>query len=295
MSKKKKLKSILAVLLSVCAFVAFLLSPLFNFKSVEVVGEHFYSEEELKGAVSHLNDRNYFILLFENTPFSHLDYMFQGRLYDCEKKILTENPYLKTVEISFSFPMKAVVSVTERTPVFLTKHGGEYLLVDSEGVVVDTFSEENKPDYPVIEGIETLDCKVGSSLVGKGTDMQLELAMKICSGMKQVGIAQNSGFVVDVSDTDRIWMFVQPSLSVCFGDDTDLNVKLSVLKEIFDKGYNGDSDGVIDFTNGKNPIFKKNDSVGLPQESVEESQDVSGQGESVSEDVLINENVVNGE
>ena len=289
MKNKKKLKSILIVFLSVCAFVAFLLSPLFNLKNIDIVGASFYSDEEIKISIEELNDKNYFVLLFTNTPFSHLDYMFKGRLYDCEQKLLSAKPYLKSAEISFSFPMKATIKVEERIPVFLTKNGDEYLLVDSEGYVVEAFSSENKPAYPVIEGVETLDYKVGGSLVGMGTDTQLELAMKICNGMNQLEITKETVDIVDVSNPDRIWMFVQPSLSICFGNEKDLNVKLSVLKEIFEEGYNGDSDGVIDFTNGKNPIFKKNTHI----DNVVETEDVLSPDSEGEEDIMTEESLLN--
>lgn len=258
MKPKKKMKIILVAILFLCVFVAFLLSPLFNFRSISITGAEFYQAEELQNSLNYLVGKNYFIALFENTPFSHLDYIFRGRLYDVEQQLMFDKPYLKFAEISFSFPGVAEVLVEERSPAFLAKNGDEYLLIDSEGYVLEAFSAEEKPGYPIVEGVETAGFKVGNTLAGRGTDLQLELAIKICNGMSQIQFSDEAVNIVDVSDTDRVWLFVKPSLSICIGSEDDLGIKLSVLKEILASGYDGNSNGVIDFTNGKNPIFKEN-------------------------------------
>lgn len=258
MKVNKKFRIIIAVFFLLCAFIALLLSPLFDFTSINVNGSGFYSSEEIQNSLEHLKDKNYFITLFKNTPFSHLDYIFKGRLYDIEQQLLFDKPYIKNVEISFSFPGVAEVEIQERSPSFLAKNDDEYLLIDSEGYVLQAFSAEEKPGYPVVEGVDASDFKVGNTLVGRGTDSQLVLAIKICNGLSQIQLSEGAVDIVDVSDPDHVWMFVRPSLSICFGDEENLSVKLSALKEILASGYDGNSNGVIDFTNGKNPIFKKN-------------------------------------
>jgi len=285
--KKKRLKYILATVLCICVFVAFLLSPLFNLKTINVEGCEYYQSEEIHSTLSHLKNKNYFIMLFENTPFSHLDYLFKGRLYNSEQQLIIDKPYLKSAEISFSFPGKGLVKVSERVPSFCTRNGDAFLLVDSEGVVLEAFFEDAKFDYPVIEGIETSDYRVGNTLVGKGTDTQLELAIKICRDMSQIEFLEGFIDIIDVSDTNRIWMFVKPSLSICFGDESNLSIKMSLLKEILTTKYDGDSNGVIDFTNGENPIFKKNQSSLLP--GTDTGGNDNGESEIVPE-VLTGEN-----
>lgn len=273
MKIKKRMKIILIVILSLCTIVAFLLSPVFNLKTINVTGAEFYTQEEIKESADSLKNQNYFIALFQNTPFSHLDYLFKGRLYATEQQLLFDKPYLKSVKVSFASPGAAEIEVTERIPAFFVKSGDEYLLVDSEGFVLEAIPPEEKKAYPVVEGIETADYKVGNTLAGGGTDLQLALAIKICNGMNQTQLSDGIVDIVDVSDTEQVWMFVKPSLSICFGDDQDLSIKLSVLKEILASGYDGNSDGVIDFTNGKNPIFKKNSEVEEPNDNLEANEE----------------------
>ncbi len=270
MEKKKKLKNIAIVLISLCLFIAFLLSPLFNMKTINVVGAKHYQEEEIVEALSDINNKNFLISLFKHTPFSHLDYIFKGRIYNIEQKLLFDKPYIKTVTVSFSFPGTGEVVIQERIPIFYIQAGDEYLLVDTEGFVLEATSSVDKENFPVVQGIEVSDYRVGNSLAGKGTDPQLEMAIKLCNGMKQIKLSDGLVDIIDVSSVNRIWMFVKPSLSICLGNEDDMNVKLSALKEILLSGYGGDSNGIIDFTNGKNPIFKENPEIEdiLPGEGI---------------------------
>ena len=100
---------------------------------------------------------------------------------------------------------------------------------------------------------------MGGSLRTQGSRETLELAIKICSLMEQAQFLEGYIDIIDLSDPEGIWMYASPSLAVKLGDSSDIAMKLSILKGIFQSGYNGGSNGVIDFTSGKNPIFQKNE------------------------------------
>ena len=259
MRKKRVLKIAGIVILAMLCLAAFLLSPVFRIETVTVEGSQYYAQKELEEALHDIKDKNYFSVLFSNVPFSHLDYLFKARLYTQEKKLVDDRPYIKTAEITCHFPDKVFVTVTERVPTFLTRWQGQYLLVDSEGYVLAAFSDEEKPDYPVVEGLDVTSYKTGKSLKERSSSDKLELAIKICNLMEQSDFLEGYIDIIDITNEHSIWMFASPSLSIKFGDSSDLSMKISTLKSIFQSGYNGDSQGTIDFTSGKNPIFKYND------------------------------------
>ena len=259
MQKKRALKIAVTVVLTVLCLAAFLLSPVFKIQTVTVEGNGYYATEELVAVLQEVTGKNYFLTLFSNVPFSHLDYLFKARLYNQEQKLISEKTYIKAAEVTCHFPDKISVAVEERTPAFLTKFRGEYLLVDSEGYVLEAFSGEEKPCYPIVEGLDVAEYKTGTSLRLQNPSDKLELAIKICNLMKQSEFLEGYIDIIDITNENSIWLFASPSLSVKFGNDSDLAMKISTLKEIFQAGYNGNSQGMIDFTSGKNPIFKYND------------------------------------
>ena len=227
--------------------MGFLLSPIFRIQAITVNGCTYYSEEEITEALQEVSNKNYFTVLFSDVPFAHIDYLFKGRLYTQEQNLVTEKPYIKTAKITYQFPDRLEVLVTERSPSFLTKFEGEYLLVDNEGYVLAV-------SYTHLNGY-----KMGGSLRTQGSRETLELAIKICSLMEQAQFLEGYIDIIDLSDPEGIWMYASPSLAVKLGDSSDIAMKLSILKGIFQSGYNGGSNGVIDFTSGKNPIFQKNE------------------------------------
>lgn len=259
MKKKRAVRVAVIVVLAILCFVGFLLSPIFRIQAITVNGCTYYSEEEITEALQEVSNKNYFTVLFSDVPFAHIDYLFKGRLYTQEQNLVTEKPYIKTAKITYQFPDRLEVLVTERSPSFLTKFEGEYLLVDNEGYVLEVFSEEKKPLYPIVEGLDLNGYKMGGSLRTQGSREPLELAIKICSLMEQAQFLEGYIDIIDLSDPEGIWMYASPSLAVKLGDSSDIAMKLSILKGIFQSGYNGDSNGVIDFTSGKNPIFQKNE------------------------------------
>ena len=257
--KRSIFKTVGIIFLSVACLAAFLLSPVFRIETVTVKGNQHYAEEELAQTLSSVKGKNYFFALFSNVPFSHLDYLFQARLYNQEQTVIRDKVYVKYAEITCDFPDKVQLEVTERTPAFLIRCQGQYLLADTEGYSLEVFTEENKPDYPVVEGLETENYKIGKSLKEYCSSERLELAVRLCSLMEQSGFLQGYIDIIDITNPRSVWMFASPSLSVKFGDDTDLSVKISTLKSIFESGYDGTSNGTVDFTSGKNPIFINNE------------------------------------
>lgn len=259
MRKRPVLKIAVTVILAVSCLAAFFLSPIFKIETVVVEDGTYYTQDELTESLQEVIGKNYFSALFSNVPFSHLDYIFQARLYNQEQKLMSDKAYIKEAEITCSFPNKIILKIKERTPSFLTKFQGEYLLIDSDGYVLEAFSGENKPNYPIVEGLDITGYKTGKSLKSQSSSERLELAIKICNLMEQSEFLEGYIDIIDIANENSIWMFASPSLSVKLGNSSDLAMKISTLKEIFQSGYDGDSRGTVDFTSGKNPIFKYND------------------------------------
>lgn len=117
--KYKRLLILSTVLLFVC--VAVICSAMiFRIAYVEVECEQIDGSTEnilefANGELKYLNNKN---LLFVRTK-------------DLDKK-LTENPYVKIVEIKKSFPNKIYVKISERQETFAVYDGQDYFMLDDE-------------------------------------------------------------------------------------------------------------------------------------------------------------------
>ena len=257
-------KMILLIALGLLVFaVLIFLSPLFGITEVQISEVELYSSEEIYGAFESYEGSNGFIALFKNTTLAQIDNVFKLRYTEKEKSMLFDYPLIKDIKVEYDMPGKLIVQIEERTPVMMTEKDGMYLYIDSEGYLLGTYTEADKPDMPLIKGVDIKDYKIGAS-IADGKNVYVDNAIKICSMMKQLSMLSYID-IIDVSDYNNISMHCSPSLTVKFGGADDVGRKLSYIKGIVDSGYDGKANGVLDVSAGGNPIFKENV---LPEETL---------------------------
>lgn len=256
LSKKNIILLSVALLLLI---IIILLSPMFAIKKIEISQVSLYPQEEIEAYFNTFKGENGFVSVFSNTTFSQIDGLFKGRITEKEKEFLFDYPLIKKVSINYDFPNKMIVDIEERVPMMMTEADGLYLYVDSEGVLLGAYTQKDILDMPLIKGIEIPSYKVGSSIVS-GNDKNITSAIAICSIMKQLSMLSYVD-IIDVTDYNNIRMHCTPKLTIEFGNTDDVGRKLSYIKGIIDKGYDGESDGILDVSSSGNPIFKENSDV----------------------------------
>ena len=78
--------------------------------------------------------------------------------------MLFDYPLIKDIKVEYDMPGKLIVQIEERTPVMMTEKDGMYLYIDSEGYLLGTYTEADKPDMPLIKGVDIKDYKIGASI-----------------------------------------------------------------------------------------------------------------------------------
>jgi len=251
----RKIFSLLVLGVVVFALII-LLSPIFGITDISISEVTLYSSEEIYGAFDEFKGSNGFISLFKNTTFAQVDNVFRMRYTEKEKSMLFEYPLIKNITVKYDMPGKLIVDIEERTPVMVTEKDNMYLYIDSEGYLLGAYTSADKPDMPLVKGIEINDYKIGAS-VAQGKDTAVDNTIKICSLMKQLSMLSYID-IIDVSDYNDICMYCAPALTVKFGKAEDVGRKLSYIKGVIDSGYDGNANGVLDVSAGGNPIFKEN-------------------------------------
>lgn len=266
--KKKGLRRILIVFLILTASVLILLSPLFRIKHIEVSGADTDDEikKEISEALSASLNQNGFMYVMKNIKgMKNIDYFFMLRAKSAEEKLAFELPYLKNIKIRYNFPSGLEVTYMKRNPSFLVNTAGVYICSDSEGVIINTYSDNDKIQLPILKGLSIVEYKIGSTIITEEKEKLenvknffqiLEQCDKEFKGYKISKIID----IVDFSEYNNIWLFIGENLKVKLGDSEDLITKFAQLKGICDKEKdkleNGTLTGVIDFTLGMNPVLR---------------------------------------
>lgn len=261
----KKHKKIIVIFFIIIAIVVTALSPLFGIENIDVSEVNKYNKEDISDRLNSAIGVNGYIYVLKNIEgFDNLKYFFVMRAKSAEDKLIFDMPYLKDVEIKFEFPSTLNVTFEERKPAFLIDLAGTYICSDYEGVIVDSYTEANKVDLPLITGISIDEYKIGNEIK---TDNSLELQtvkeLFKCIG-KHDGASDKFNLsqsieIVDVSEYNEVWLFIGEKLKIKLGDTEGLDRKISLLSEICSVEQEridaNVMDGTLDFTVGPNPIF----------------------------------------
>lgn len=144
--KKHLMVRFLAVVAIVLGIVAFLFSPVFNVRQIEVIGNQYYTDEEIinmGGARTGVN------------------LLFHPGKKDIEKK-LSEDPYFEKVTVGRKLPATLTIEVKERQQVAAVVYGNGYVVIDVDGLVLRT--TDTDPKLTILTGLTLSKIKGGEKI-----------------------------------------------------------------------------------------------------------------------------------
>lgn len=262
--RKKKIRKVLNFLKTIfltCALLYLLYyigsSPLFYLKKAEINGCSKYTEQELLDAASIALGSNGFYYIAGN-----IAEIFQLRYKNQETQILNSLHYIEKINIRFRLPDTVVFAIQERIPVFSIFNNNKYLIIDAEGFVVDI--SQTKSDLPEIKGLSIKNVNPGQYL-DDNIKQDIYLCLSIIDIINKCDNIVDDGFklaehvkYIDVSDKTCPILDIDSRIKARIGivDKEEMAYRVISLKEIFFKKLKNTDRGLIDFTTGKNPIFR---------------------------------------
>lgn len=200
---------------SLCLFVLFIivslmvLTPVFNIDKIEVKGNSKVATEDIIQTGRIFTGDN--IWLFR-----------KGRA----EKLISEIPYIESVEISRSMPSKVKVTVKESKPYGYVQTGKKrFLLVDRRGKVLQQTTKPSKK-LKEIKVSKVASSKPGEHFISDGTSAGRSYKL-ILSHLKKNGYEDGINKIQIKSDDIR---FRFNELLVIIGDTTQLDYKFAFLK-----------------------------------------------------------------
>lgn len=239
--KNKNSFSIVVTFFLVALLIAIVITvffhPVFNLKDVEIVGTNRYTSDQVVSSSNLKLNENIFVQVLKN---GNID--------------LSKLPYIKSYKYEYKLPDKIVVSVIERTPLYIAynKDVNKYYLIDGEGYIL----EESKPEKTSEEQVFVYgivfseDFDVGDK-INDIDKSKLDMFLNIKNELKN---AIASASVTKVSFENALTIItLNDKLNVVFSDDKNLKYVIAFLSEIINN-VGIDSIGTIDMTK-KNPTF----------------------------------------
>lgn len=245
LKKEKRRKKLALFLLIVIAICLFLLSPIFNLKNVNIVGNSKVSSEEILSL----------------SGLVHNESIFKVNKASVSNKIY-KNPYIENIEIRRKIPSTINIQVVERETRFMLEFANAYVYINSQGYMLEITQE--KAEVPLISGFTTEleEINPGNRLCTEDLK-RLQIVIEIMEVAKNNNIA-NLVTKVDISDTsDYIVEFASEGkiahLGDCATSKSNLNTKILYVKELieeYEKGVEGEIFVNMDL-NTKKVYFKE--------------------------------------
>lgn len=235
--KKRKLKNagFAATVVSIILIIGIVLSLTVFFRSEQfaVEGAERYSAQDIIDASG--------LKLGEN--------LFLTDKGAGEDRIESALPYVEEAKISIRIPNTMVITVTESKPAFIFKSGGNYIIVSSQGKVMEKIEGKNdKYDAPLVLG-----CTVKSAELGKEITFKESGILKILMGVAK-GLSDNefSGIKeIDITNTARICLNYANRIKIVIGLPEDISYKLKTAKIIISDKLSETDAGELDVSGCK--------------------------------------------
>ncbi len=269
--KKKNIRKILinfivVFVLLVAVFLLVIFSKLFSVENIEIKGSERFGGNEIYSYINGYLGENGFSLILKNNSVRSLDKAFDGRLTELEERLLFEFSYLKTVSVEYDFSNNIFVNVEERNAVLFFNRNDEYVCVDDEGFVAEIMTEAEFLQFKqsdtfggttTARGLVVDEYMRGKKLSNDGLSVLYD-TIALCTAVNENNSLKGKLEYVDITVEDNILLFALPSLVVEFGSFDGMYDKILRLAAIFDKGYDGSSDGTIVFNENGHDLFRPN-------------------------------------
>jgi len=164
--KKHPLVRLFLFVVIIVAAVVFLTSSLFDIKNIEVSGNRYFTDSEIISMADATKGGNIFRLAQRLSI----------------KRRLLENPYFTGVKVKRKLPSTEVIEVKERRQVAAVPYGDQYVVIDTEGVVLRKSSVD--PEVTLLKGMTISRMEVNKKIEVEESDV-LKSTLRMLSSMRK--------------------------------------------------------------------------------------------------------------
>ena len=229
---KKGFLTFLCVLAGICAF---LVSPVFTIKNIEITEMEKYTKDEICEMVNIKEGMNMFLF---------------NRFY--AMKTLKSNTYIESAKISYKLPDTIAITIDERKVRGYVPYMGSYLYIDEEGRVLEVSSEMNRA-LPVVYGLNFSSFTLGEKIEAENKEA-FDIMVNIAYLMSKYELL-DMVVKIDVSNPDKILAYVN-KVEVNLGDMSNGDRKIRTMAEVI-KNINENDRGSLDLSDLSKPIIFK--------------------------------------
>ena len=228
--KRRRIALYSSIFAVVAIGVILSLTVLFKTEKIEVVGDKYYSKEQI-------------------IAFSGVDYqenIFIGAMYNTSEKVVENLSYIESVSVSFNIPDTITITVVDATPSYVIPNGKSFLLISSKGRILEEITE-NTDKLPLLTCGEVKTTEVGKYVAFNDANVP-DILSDVSQCLIDNKIKNITAF--DVSDTANIKLVYDGKITINIGlpDDIDYKIRtaMTIINEKLDPNNTGLVAGTLD-------------------------------------------------
>ena len=228
-------------------------SPLLEIRTLDVTGQNHYKAQDILTASG---------LETGAHPFLPIRWR-RGELPALRTRTAAEAvgklPWVAAARVDW-LPLHTVrIRVTERMPFLVLPYLGGGLLLDDNGVVLESAGKETAPEIKELRGIR-FSGYVNGHVPEMADPQLLEMGIRVLQTLRRSSSAEAPRLYdavrwVDVISADRVLVSLEDRITVRLDPTVSLQYKVDFTNEIFFRHIGPEEKGMIDFTRGVDPAF----------------------------------------
>ncbi len=238
----KTMRTAMAILggLIVLMGLLLLILPMFRVKNIEVVGNNYYTREQITTGAGIAVD----------------DEMLTLNAKDISKRIYDSCEYVSGVKITRYFS-KIRIAVTEYPNVTVTEHNGTYYTLNSDLKVLAAYeSAETLSDSFIPVKLPSIaKAEVGQPLVFSDSEVDMSYVSELISSLESFGTLANVTSL-DCSKKYSVSYVLGNTARVELGQVGEMQAKLKMVDTILARKADAESCSVVDVSNLQKPTYR---------------------------------------
>ncbi len=234
--RKRSIYQLLFMLIITLSLIIILTAPVFAIKTVNIEGNTYFSDDDIKKMLGIDGKTNVFFFIAENVFYNDK----------------TLSPYISNLSINLDFPNEISIQVDEREVVGYVPYLGTYLCIDKEGRVINTslFIDE---DVPIITGLDLDGFGMNTILDANDEELFIQLVQLISHLVKYELL--DDIIKIDCSNVTKIKLYTK-DVEILFGSTEEMNKKVNIIVQALKEVEK--LRGILDVSELNQPItFKK--------------------------------------
>jgi len=224
-----KKRILLILILLVCfAAVVFIGAEVFQVERITVLGDGSINKDTIVSLSGITYGENIFKLDKEKV----------------RKRLEGNAPFPIVESITIKLPDEVIIAVEERVPVAVIPYLSSYIVIDSNGFILDIVKQSAEASYPVIDGVYITRLTKGSLLeVAASDNYKYKVMIRLLKAISNWDLGTMIK-TVDLENPDGIVLITRDDITITMGQAVELDRKLGWLEsdaytEVLNKGEQG--------------------------------------------------------